>query len=114
MANPLVEDLQGLLRSQDAPAMPVVTIATDPNYVHLRALLDAIMHSPAMGTLTADELRALNTFIITVTRCATQSPPTARGEIGAVWRSAESGIIKLPIGLDVRRTIHSLMLGSNA
>jgi hypothetical protein len=111
--SPVVADLQILLQEEEYP-MPVVTIASDPNYVRLREFLDAIMHSPAMESLSAEELRALNTFIITVTRSATQSPGTARLTIADVWRAAETGVLKLPLGIDVRRIVHALLQGSNA
>lgn len=103
-----LEDLAALIRVPDAPPNQD-KIADDEDYKRLSELVNAVQHSPSMDALSSDELRNLNTFIITVVRCGTMMPGAGRAHIAAAWRPAEAGVIKLPLGLDIRRAVHSLV-----
>jgi len=104
-----LEDLGRLIDNPQPPEPNQARASDDPAYRRLNELATAVLHSPSMDSLNADELRDLNTFVITVSRAATMSPGAARAHVGAAWRPAEAGVLKLALGPEVRRAVHHFM-----
>lgn len=106
----LTEDLRSLV-SLSMPGM-AGALVNDPAYPKLQTLLRSVMDSPDLEALSAEELRALATFRITLYRAGLMEPTMGRKHVGAVWRgTAKQALLKLPVGPEVQAAMHELMAG---
>lgn len=81
-------------------------------YERIKSAIDAMKDDPALDALSAEELRALETFKITLYRAAPMEHDQLRKHIGAVWRGvAKQAILKMPTGAECMAAMHDLMQG---
>lgn len=105
----LAEDIRALLSLAPSTSGALVS---EPGYSQLRDLLQALLDSPDLDCLSAEELRALTTFRITVYRAGLMEPTTGRMHVGQTWRgAAKQAILKLPLGPAISAAYHVLMFG---
>lgn len=105
----LLEDIRALI---PVAAVNSAALADQPAFAAFWALLQSMQDSPELETLSAEELRAFKTLLITLTRAGTMTPMTGRYHVGAVWRgTAKQAVLKLPIGPKAKRLMHELLHG---
>lgn len=96
----LTEELGGLV---GIPTVGEAVTAEDcPPFARLLRLMRGVIHGADVSSLSSDELRAINTFAITVYRAQTMSPDTARAYIAAAWRGVvQQAALKLDFGVAI-------------
>ena len=88
------------------------SMMTDPAYSRLLRILRDLQDDPELDSLSAEELRALQTFRITVYRAGPMEPTTARKHIGATWRgTAKQALLKLSVGREAQDAVRTVMSG---
>lgn len=109
---PRLEELFSDLKSVVMPNPRYIKAEEVPGFKELVDALDHHVDNPDMDILSAEELRAFNTFRITVHRSATANLDTAKKQISATWRGmAKQACIKLAQGKRIYEAVKLFLNG---